>query len=309
MTRVDLINKTLIFLHLPKAGGHSLQPVIVRHYRQDQRYEVNNFWDKLQASIDTFRRLPDERKRQIGFVGGHVYFGLHKSIPKRSVYISFMREPIERTVSNYYFMKSLPIGALKRRLENLTEPTREEHDVLEFLRLVEPRCASLEDYIDLCVDLNRVNLQTRMIGGFIDPDHIIPPHAPMPDEAVQTAIANIEAYFPVIGLMERFDESLLLLQGAFGWKNVHYIRRNTTLNRPKVDEIRKATRDRLIRHCTQDLELYEAAVRRFDAQVAEMGEDFHRKLRRFRSNARVYTLTYQVYRKLGLQRARLAPQR
>ena len=178
--------------------------------------------------------------------------------------------------------------------------------MLEFLRFAESRFGRLEDYIDLCIDLNRLNLQTRMIGGFIDPDHIIPPHAPMPEDAVRTALANIEAYFPVVGLVERFDESLLLLRHAFGWKNVYYTRLNTTTHRPRIEEVPKATRDRIAQHCTQDLELYEAAVKRFEAQVGEIGERFQRELSRFRSNAKLYALTRQVYRKVGLHRVRSA---
>ena len=39
---------------------------------------------------------------------GHMPFGIHKRLPQDYTYITFLRDPIERVVSAYYFARNYP---------------------------------------------------------------------------------------------------------------------------------------------------------------------------------------------------------
>lgn len=92
----------------------------------------------------------------------------------------------------------------------------------------------------------------------------------------------MQNHFEVVGLTERFDESILLLQRAFGWRRPFYEKKNVGAVRRQKDELPAATRDLIARHNALDLELYEFARDRFEKSIAQLGANFPSDLRRFR---------------------------
>jgi hypothetical protein len=94
---------------------------------------------------------------------------------------------------------------------------------------------------------------------------------------------NLEASFPVVGLAERFDESLVMMQCVYGWLNVSYERRNVTEKRPRIDEIDPGA-VALIRETNRfDLDLHEFGVRLFERQIGALGPHFEVRWREFKS--------------------------
>jgi hypothetical protein len=128
---------------------------------------------------------------------------------------------------------------------------------------------------ELILDIQ--NVQTRMIAG-LPYDH--PPNT-YTQEDLQTAMHNLKEYFAVVGLVERFDESLLLLKSVLGWGNIYYNRQNKTPRRPSQDDIPPETMALIEKENVLDIQLYEFAQKLFAEQLAQQDENFVKDLHRF----------------------------
>lgn len=93
---------------------------------------------------------------------------------------------------------------------------------------------------------------------------------------------NLRNGFGVVGLTERFDETLLLARQRFGWRRIFYIRRNVVVGRPHKQEIPRETRKLLDQVTQLDQQLYAYAVDLFREQVECLGARCARQLRVFR---------------------------
>lgn len=304
MENISLNGKTLLFLHIPKTAGNSFFNVMRRQYPSSRRYELNMDWDHRQKDIDNFVSLDDDKKRNVSYIGGHIHYGFHRFIPQPSVYVTFVRNPVDRFISHYYFIKNSNFEILKMKLESIANPTAYESNALSFLRLTENSRNTLEDFLDLNIDLGTINLQTRMIGGFIDPANITPPFDSLPSEAVQIAKNNIKSDFPVVGLVENFDESLLLLRKVFGWTNIFYVTHNKTRSRLTVDQVNSKTRKRIESECKLDIELYDMIRTRFYEQILHFEDDFTKQLTLYRAGRRCYSFLHRCYNITGIKKLR-----
>jgi hypothetical protein len=72
---------------------------------------------------------------------------------------------------------------------------------------------------------------------------------------------NIAKSFSVVGLCERFEESLILIAEAFGWKIPYYENRKVSKVRPTLEP---GVVDMIQEHNRLDMELYEFARKRFE---------------------------------------------
>lgn len=209
--------------------------------------------------VETLNSLSVERRSQIRMLWGHLIFGVHKHLPGTSTYFTFLRDPIERTISHYYYVLSRP----------------QEFEIAKYIR---------QHNIDFHEALERElirdiqNVQTRMIAGL---PYDFPPNT-YTEEHLETAINNLNDYFAVVGLVERFDESLLLLKKAFGWSNIFYNRQNKTPRRPYQDEVAPATMALIEKENDLDIKLYQFAQQLFAERLEQQDENFAKALRRFK---------------------------
>ena len=88
-------------------------------------------------------------------------------------------------------------------------------------------------------------------------------------------------------LVERFDETLLLLKQAYGWRNVHYVRQNVTGGRPLQADLPPTTLDLIAEYNQLDLELYKYVATRFEQQVRQQGPKFPKQVRSFQATNRL----------------------
>lgn len=234
-------SEIVIFLHIPKAAGTTFYQVLDHQYMAQHIQYIKEGMSK-QRSIDAFRKLPEEKKARLRCIRGHMPFGLHQWLPKPATYITILRNPVERIVSDYYYVRRTPI-----------HPFHSE--------LIEKNI-SLEDYIRRMEDKNTTNLQTRWVAGCVDFDSVMPPYEDLPANALDLAKENIKNFFSVCGLIERFDESLLLMQKILGWKNIYYMRRNVGKRRPSEEQSPVATLRLIEKYEEKDLELCEYAGKR-----------------------------------------------
>jgi len=258
-------SKTVIFIHIPKAAGTTFKEILWRQYGYRNSFTVQS-GERTQPSIDKFRQLPESKKSRFRLIYGHMPFGLHRWLPRSAAYITILRNPVERVASEYYYVLRTPIHPLNPELvgKNL----------------------SLQDYIQKTADMNTTNLQTRWVSGCVDFDSVIPPYENLPANALDLAKENIENFFSVCGLIERFDESLLLMQKILGWKNIYYMRRNVGKRRASKDQLPAATLRLIEKQEEKDLELFEYAAKRL-AEMLDANSISDEAIRSFRTENRL----------------------
>jgi len=233
--------RNLIFLHIPKAAGTTLQNILRRQYPADQYYTVSTS-PSVRASIASLRNLPEAKRRRIRCVMGHGAFGLHDALVGPTRYITLLRDPIERVISNYYYVRR----ASAHRL----------HDTLHAQEW------SLREYIEQSENPQLSNGMTRSIAGGEADD--------VTESTYKQALSHLSEHFAVAGTAERFDGSFLLMKHELGWSNVYYRRRNATNKRPGREEIPDSTRCVIREKNRYDLKLYRHVQSNLEKQLAPL---------------------------------------
>lgn len=269
---------TVIFLHIGKTGGTTLRKILHRNYRRSDILLVrspkreDDLRPRREDSLRDLAKVPESERARVRVVEGHMIFGPHRLIPKPSTYITMLRKPVSLAISQYHY-------ALRR-------PGHRLHDI------VTSEGMSLEEYVRSGVSLEVDNSQTRAIAG-----DTVTPFGECTDDMLQQAKHNIEEYFAVVGLTERFDESLVLLHKAFGWSRLTYVRAKVSPKRHRRSPIKESTQRLLEDQNRFDIELYEFAARRLQAAMDAV-PDFGRDLARFRKANALYrpwgTVTYSI---------------
>jgi hypothetical protein len=261
--------QTVIYLHIPKTAGTTLHRIIERQYPPEQIYSFDETHD-----FDDFQSLTEARKARIRVFKGHMIFGLHELIPEPSTYCTVLRDPVERAISNYHFARHTP-----------------QH---HHYNLITSQNLSLEGYLESKAAPMMDNGQTRMLSG----GWYILPFGECTDQVLEAAKANLRERFAVVGLAERFDETLLLLKQAFCWRNVFYVRQNVASSRPRKADLPRATLDIVEKYNQLDAELYRHALTLFDEQVRRQGPSFSRRVRSFQAANWLLTWPVYVYREI-----------
>src|SRR6266496_250353 len=110
MTRAAAAEEAVIFLHVPKTAGTTLNRLIEWEYPLFEMYSVDPVFFRLSAAH--LWQLPAQRLERTRMFKGHMLFGLHKILPQRATYITVLREPIDRVISAFYFMRSYMLHPL-----------------------------------------------------------------------------------------------------------------------------------------------------------------------------------------------------
>ena len=247
--------EALVFLHMPKAGGTTMSRILERQYRPAESYWTE--WNR--PTPQAFTALPYRHRAKIRLVYGHLPFGVHEVLPRPTRYLTLLRDPVERAISHYYFIRRTPRHPLHGEVKS--------------------RRMTLQDYIESPISSQLVNGQTRLIAGEAA-DRVRDAEDP---ELLAAAKQNIIGHFGLVGLSERFDESLLLAKEIFGWvRPVYYVRQNVTSRRPLAEEIPGNALNLIRARNRLDTELYQFGKGLLEAEIERRGGEFQRQLCTFR---------------------------
>lgn len=229
----------VIFLHIQKTGGITLQ-----------RFLRRNLGPSLfsRATSVAFKNQKKQQTIEPQYYAGHNCYGIHKDFTAPFTYMTFLREPISRLISLYKYSKQNRSAYYHRIAKGKT--------IEEFL---------------LNTELHELdNGMTRMIAGSED-DRFInrTPFRQCDAGLLDQAVANIDSSFACVGIMERFDESFLLMSDFLGVRRPNYLRRNSSrASRCDVDEqIKQRLRDAN----ELDVQLYQYAIDLHSKQWAQNG--------------------------------------
>lgn len=215
--------EALVFLHIPKTAGTTLNRIIEWQYSPFAIFTIDPY--RIRATAERLKRLSEARRRRLRVVRGHLLYGIHEFLPQGATYVTMLREPVARVLSAYYFVLRRPLNPLHRKLKR--------------------QALSVEDCLRLFPQ--RQNLQCRFIAGVGDT-------AADDERLLDVAKENLRKSFRVVGISERFEESLMLMAKTFGWQIPSYENQKVAKTRPKLDP---GTEEMIRDHNRLDLELYE----------------------------------------------------
>ncbi|MEO1615693.1 MAG: sulfotransferase family 2 domain-containing protein [Planctomycetota bacterium] len=242
-------HETLIFLHVPKAGGNSFLDFLVPNFQDESRFDVSAGLRYVER-LEELAALPKEELRKLGFIYGHLPFGVHESLPQMFHYITVLRDPIDRILSHYYFVK-----------EQRKHPLHEA---------VVSQKMSVADYVQSGLSGELNNGMVRLICGRPESDSLRG-HAPCQPDDLQQATENLKTHFSIIGLLEEMHATQQLVARRMGWAEKEPVRRNQTKARKSISSLRKRDREAIISNNDLDLQLYAWARERFRHQCQAEG--------------------------------------
>jgi hypothetical protein len=304
---MDNSNKIILFLHIPKSAGTTLASCLTENYYNRQCdelqlpahedlhrfYEGDMFYYPIGFYKDPkgwypeyiipFLNLPGLR-----VVTGHFSYGIHHHIPAECLYFTILRDPIKRIVSLYYHLVSTKVINEKISLDQFLEGIPEEGWLADLIKW-HPVHAGLDEsnirkWSRCMVD----NDQTRRISG------MEPPFGELSESMFLNARTNIDNNFILVGLTERFDETLLLLAIKLGWAKLpNYLPK--LVNRAK--QASETLHDRVLYKIEElnywDIKLYDYARRLFEQTVEEYGLEFKTKIRAFKQTNEMFLASHK----------------
>jgi hypothetical protein len=244
--------RVLIFLHNMRTAGETLRTLIARQYDQQ---EVCTVLGKPE-SASNIPEIQEADLEKIKVVQGHIPFGVHEAVRRPARYVSLLREPIDRVISLYYHI-----------LEN---------PKLGYHRMAREHLSSLSAFVASGTFSELDNGQTRRLSG------VYPKFGRCSDDMLERAKHNLMSHFVVVGTTERFDESLLLMKGALGWRHIFYHKINVAKTRPSRESISADALELIERHNTLDTELFHYAEQLLQQAIDRQGVDFQRELESFK---------------------------
>jgi hypothetical protein len=243
----------LYFLHCPKTAGQSFSLLLESFYSPNEVLLVHR---------DIIGDISQEQLlRYHLFTGHHGYQFLDRFADKKPLWLTMLRNPVDRLISQYYYLK---------------EKVQEDDAIKQFNPLF-AESKNLLDYIAHPTSQNIHNVQTKQLYSF---EQLLLPSNVL--DIVKDRLINECAF---IGITELYDNSVALLYYTFAWRP-HLMKRekrvNVTKDRPKINEVDSKIIDLIIEQNQLDIELYHFATelfsKRYDAMMQQTLQKNYEKL-------------------------------
>lgn len=249
-------SEPLVFVHMPKTGGMSLFTGLC----QVHAGHIADLYNLSSRDASAAAPLLNDTSHSV--YAGHFSFGLHEWLTRPVYYMSVARHPVKRILSLYLFVSEyrrrfLRLAATtgKPVTELVLDPTAPDY-YADFLPWIAGR-DTLRSFLE-CPAAELDNGMVRRFSGFGLKPEICP------TLALEQAKHNIERFFTFVGVLERFAQTLELLQRTL---HVHCIAEPQVNSTPEKADFNEQA-ERYIADMNQlDLELYDWIVERFENQL------------------------------------------
>jgi hypothetical protein len=256
----DVIIESYYFQHIPKTAGTSLDGILGTVFSKMEICPAG-LWSQL-------LKLPENDRNSYRLYSGHFYSYLDAAVSKPLKKFTFLRDPLERSLSHYAHIMRASDHYLHQRAYEL---------------------GSLKAFLQdpLCRETIH-NFQARSLVQRFDPDQIAQtlnssengeygleqvlettPWDRGEAELLADASSALKG-FDCLGITEFFEESLELLFATFDWGTPGELRKeNVAKSKILAKELDQETRDLLLELIRVDQELYQKAVGMFTRKLAE----------------------------------------
>jgi hypothetical protein len=242
-------DEQLFFLHIPKTAGTTLISLIDQHFFSEEICP-----EQLQSKV---KKITASDLANFRLFRGHLDYDLYKLLPKKPLYLTMLRDPLERVVSLYEFWKRNSEGWVAN-YPIYEEIFREanDSDLFHFV-------CTHNDSIRMEIENNQTR---RIVANTRDPLDSY-----TSQEVLEIAKKRIAEEFLFFGLVEKFDESLQLLCYSLGWLPIQSYQKKMVAPTPnKVDNLPTKTREAILERNQLDIALYEFAWNLFQERYQAM---------------------------------------
>lgn len=226
--------QTILFMHIAKTAGTAFREAIIENYKYSQVAYLYPHPPGLLVS--NLGLLSLEQRARFRIVMGHFQYGIHEFLPQEYTYVTIVRDPVQRVISHYHY--------LRQRQPELTSEGAVNLSLTEMLE-----------------QHRTVNLDNHMVRCFsgVDENDVPPGH--IDQRVYDLAIHHLRTQFKFVGYQDRVDEAYAALQKEFNWRarsSLEIVNKGEWSGE-QVDE---ATRAAIERFNTWDCRLY-SKVREF----------------------------------------------
>ncbi|NEQ96128.1 MAG: sulfotransferase family protein [Cyanothece sp. SIO2G6] len=192
-----------VFLHIPKAGGTTLEHIIAKNYLPHQCIHANAAAITQNPSMIFHAELGHPR----GVLMGHYQRSsvLYQFLGDRSIiHFTMLRDPIQRVISHFNYTKTRSNHPLNEKVKDWT----------------------LEDYAQSDIKELQNNQTLRLLGDCSQ--KMAQQSLDNPASLLIEAKKVLANEFSLFGLTERYSEFLIMASKLLGWQDIFYVRKNTS---------------------------------------------------------------------------------
>lgn len=247
-----LADKKVVFLHIPKTAGMTFTAVLKQLFDKKQVF----------PSVDPVVLLNDFSSNESAYqlFPGHFFYEVLENFSERPVTLTFLRNPIDRLQSHYYFYKIQPDHAV----ENMRDYDKK---IVELSRKY-----SLEEFV--CLDILEIengfyNLQTRYIAN--NTGYAVPQSEEEATALIDLALKNLHS-IDFIGIVEDFENSLSLFKKMFSIEDeITQQPINVNAHRPRSENANAIFQENPIakRRVALDQKLYDEGIKIYHKLLAK----------------------------------------
>lgn len=206
--------KKILFDHLPKCGGSSLNYYLAKHYPRRKTFSLNGA--DPESSVKKFINKSQRERFSYDLIKGHLAHELLDYAPHACIKVTVLRDPVERIVSHYYYAKSTPKHYLYSKI----------HDAN----------MNLEDYVSSNIGGELHNWYTTHFTGLsveeVQSNQV---------NSLENAHEVIKKY-DIVGFLDKYADFINKLQNKANLRYSYSDKKiNVTCKKPLLKEIPKDT--------------------------------------------------------------------
>jgi hypothetical protein len=214
----------LIFQHIPKTAGTSIAKLFRSQFNRDEVFICGT----KDGVLTNFTKLRPDYRRKVKLLIGHVDFGIHDYFDGNVKYFTFLRDPLDRVLSHYYYIRS----DINHRYYNAAQKM------------------DIDQFIEAGVRPRMNNCMVRMISG------LNPPFDHCDESMLGQALENINNSYAFVGFFSSLLESVDLLLHQMNWRPIEVANTNPTKNKPDRSNVSKVTLDLIRKYNMLDIKFY-----------------------------------------------------
>jgi len=221
--------RKVLFDHLPKCGGASLNRYLGTHYPRRKTFSLDGQNPSL--SVNKFKSLSERDRYGYDLIKGHLAHELLDYIYPECLKVTVLREPLDRIISHYYYAKRTPSHYLYSKIHQSG--------------------MGLEEYATSNLSDELRNWYTTHFSG-LSLDDV----ERRPEESIAKALEVILKRYDIVGFVDNFSSFLETLRSQAKLRDAYKERVNVTQEREKLSHIEESVMNKIREVNKIDIVLY-----------------------------------------------------
>lgn len=225
------LQKKTLFDHLPKCAGSSLNQYLQKQYLRRKTYSIDA--QNMDGSIARFMAMSESKRHSYDLIKGHRAHELLDYAHPDCLKITVFRDPVDRIVSHYYYVKQ-----------------QERHPLHDFAITAD---MTLAHYVKEGDSEELRNWYTSHFTGLNEGDI-----GCAPKKSQDEAFDIVTTKYDIIGFLDDFQSFVKELKIAAGYTDDYVDSRvNVTRVRPVLSQVAESDKDAVMQANAVDIHLYD----------------------------------------------------